>query len=69
MARLLDRGSLDDGSVFIVYQLNGGHKPEHMKSQSIFSLRFKVKPDCSGIELLPAVPVATLAAAFHGADA
>jgi hypothetical protein len=45
---------LDDGSVFVVYQYNGGHKPEHMKSQKIYALRFNVKPGCSGIELLPA---------------
>jgi photosystem II stability/assembly factor-like uncharacterized protein len=45
---------LDDGSVFVVYQLNGGHSPAHMKSQQILTLRFKVKEGCSGIELLPA---------------
>jgi Neuraminidase (sialidase) len=45
---------LDDGSVYMVYQYNGGHKPEHMKSQKIFGIRFRVKDGASGIELLPA---------------
>jgi sialidase-1 len=45
---------LDDGSVFIVYQYNGGHTPAHMKAQQILCLRFKVKEGCTGIDLLPA---------------
>ena len=45
---------LEDGSVYMVYQYNGGHKPEQMKTQKIFGIRFRVKENCSGIELLPA---------------
>jgi hypothetical protein len=45
---------LDDGSVFVAYQFNGGHNPEHMKTQKILGLRFRVQDGCTGIELLPA---------------
>jgi hypothetical protein len=45
---------LDDGSISMVYMHNGGHKPEHMKTQKIFAIRFRVKEGCRGIELLPA---------------
>jgi hypothetical protein len=45
---------LDDGSIYMVYMANGGHRPEHMKSQRIFAIRFRVKADCCGIELQPA---------------
>jgi hypothetical protein len=45
---------LSDGSIYVVYMANGGHRPEHMRSQKIFAIRFRMEPDCSGIELLPA---------------
>lgn len=45
---------LDDGSIYLVSMDNGGHKPQHMKTQKIFAIRFRVKGDCRGIELLPA---------------
>jgi hypothetical protein len=45
---------LDDGSVYIAYQFNGGHTPEQVKTEKILGLRFRVKEGCSGIELLPA---------------
>jgi BNR repeat-like domain len=44
---------LDDGSIYLVYMANGGHKPEHMKSQRIIAIRIRVKAGCRGIELLP----------------
>ena len=45
---------LDDGSILMVYQANGGHKTEHMKQQKIFPIRFRVLEEARGIELLPA---------------
>jgi hypothetical protein len=51
---LLSGVQLDDSSIYMVCMANGRHRPEHMRSQKIFAIRFRVKPDCSGIELLPA---------------
>lgn len=45
---------LPDGSIYMVYIHTGGHKTADAKNQSIFALRFRVRPDASGVELLPA---------------
>ncbi len=44
----------DDGSIYMVYIDNGGHKTEQIKRQRILAIRFRVLEDCRGIELLPA---------------
>jgi hypothetical protein len=46
--------ALEDGSIYLVYMENGGHKPEHMKVQKIFAIRLWVREGGRGIELQPA---------------
>jgi sialidase-1 len=45
---------LPDESLFLTYQSTGGHAAEDARNMSIYSLRMKVRPDRSGIDLLPA---------------
>jgi len=45
---------LPDGSLYIVYLATGGHRGEDAKSNSIRCIRLRVRPDHSGIDLLPA---------------
>ena len=45
---------LPDGSVFAVYINTGGHRTEDAKSNAIWGIRLRVRPDYSGIDLLPA---------------
>lgn len=45
---------MPDGSIYMVYQSNGGHTTEQVKRQAIFATRFRVLEGCQGIELLPA---------------
>jgi photosystem II stability/assembly factor-like uncharacterized protein len=45
---------LPDESLFFTYQSTGGHAAEDARNMSIYSLRVKVRPDHSGIDLLPA---------------
>ncbi|MDO8587466.1 MAG: DUF6067 family protein [Armatimonadota bacterium] len=45
---------LPDGSVFAVYINNIGLTPEDMKQQAIWGIRFRVRRDYSGIDVLPA---------------
>ena len=45
---------LEDGSIYMVYIYNGGHKLAQVQDQKIFAIRFKVLEGCQGIELLPA---------------
>ena len=45
---------LPDGSVFAVYISTGGHTTEDAKSNAIWGIRLRVRPDHSGIDLLPA---------------
>jgi photosystem II stability/assembly factor-like uncharacterized protein len=45
---------LDDGSVWAAYIHTGGHKAEDAKSEALWSIRLKVRPNLDGIELLPA---------------
>jgi hypothetical protein len=44
---------LPDGSVYLVYQNNMSLNAEQMKNQALFALRLRVRPDHSGIDLLP----------------
>ncbi len=43
----------NDGSIYMVYIANGGHKADDVKRQKIFAIRFRVSDGCRGIELLP----------------
>jgi photosystem II stability/assembly factor-like uncharacterized protein len=45
---------LPDGSLFIVDQDTGGHRSQDARSMSLRCLRLRIRPDHSGIELLPA---------------
>lgn len=45
---------LADGSLFVVYLSTGGHRPEDARANAIRCIRFKVRSDYRGIELLPA---------------
>jgi photosystem II stability/assembly factor-like uncharacterized protein len=45
---------LDDGSLFVAYIATGGHSAENARTNGIRSIRFRVRPDHSGIDLLPA---------------
>ncbi|MBN1342872.1 MAG: exo-alpha-sialidase [Phycisphaerae bacterium] len=46
---------MPDGSVFAAYIHTGGHKTKDAESNGIFAIRLRVRPDHSGIDLLPAV--------------
>jgi photosystem II stability/assembly factor-like uncharacterized protein len=45
---------LPDGSLFIVYLATGGHQTSDAQSNAIRCIRLRVRPDHSGIDLLPA---------------
>lgn len=45
---------LPDGSIFVVYLRGGGHATQDAATNAIWCTRFRIKPDYSGIELLPA---------------
>jgi hypothetical protein len=45
---------LDDGSLFVVYLATGGHAAQDARNNAIRAIRFRVRPDHSGIDLLPA---------------
>lgn len=45
---------LEDGSLFIVYLATGGHTAQDARNNAIRAIRLRVRPDHSGIELLPA---------------
>jgi len=45
---------LPDGSLYIVYLSTGGHRTKDAQTNSIWSIRVRVRPDYAGIDLLPA---------------
>lgn len=45
---------LPDGSLFITYLATGGHRAEDARSNAIRCIGLRVRPDHSGIDLLPA---------------
>ena len=45
---------LDDGSFLVVYLATGGHSAHDARNNAIRAIRFRVRPDHSGIDLLPA---------------
>jgi BNR repeat-like domain len=45
---------LSDGSIWAVYIHTGGHATEDAKTEAIWSIRLRVRPDRDGLELLPA---------------
>lgn len=45
---------LPDGSLFITYLSTGGHRTEDARANAIRCIRLRVRPDHSGIDLLPA---------------
>ena len=45
---------LPDGSLFITYLATGGHHTSDAQANSIRCIRLRVRPDYSGIDLLPA---------------
>lgn len=45
---------LPDGSLFVAYIDNIGVTPEDMDKEAVWGIRFTIRPDYSGIELLPA---------------
>jgi hypothetical protein len=45
---------LPDGSLYIVYIATGGHTTENAKQNGIHCVRVRIRPDHSGIDLLPA---------------
>ncbi len=45
---------LPDGSLFITYLNSGGHRTQDAQSNSIRCLRLRIRPDHSGVDLLPA---------------
>ncbi len=44
---------LPDGSVYICYLDTGGHGADDARSEAIWSLRLRVRPDLSGVDVLP----------------
>ena len=44
---------LPDGSVFAAYIHTGGHRTQDAQTQAIWGMRLRVRPDLSGIELVP----------------
>jgi photosystem II stability/assembly factor-like uncharacterized protein len=46
---------LADGSLYVVYLSTGGHRTQDAQNNSIWSIRMRVRPDYSGIDLLPAI--------------
>ena len=45
---------LPDGSLFVTYQDVGGHSTHDANNMSLRCLRVRIRPDHSGIDLLPA---------------
>jgi len=45
---------LPDGSMFVTYLATGGHQTSDAQRNAIRCIRFRVRPDYSGIDLLPA---------------
>jgi hypothetical protein len=45
---------LEDGSFFVAYLATGGHRTEDARQNAIRSICFRVRPDHTGIDLLPA---------------
>jgi photosystem II stability/assembly factor-like uncharacterized protein len=49
------RGTLlPDGSVFLAYIHTGGHAAKDARTEAIWAMRMRIRPDRSGIDLLPA---------------
>jgi photosystem II stability/assembly factor-like uncharacterized protein len=44
---------MPDGSIYIIYQRTGSHHTEDAKSNSLLSLRLRVRTDHTGIDVLP----------------
>jgi photosystem II stability/assembly factor-like uncharacterized protein len=44
---------LDDGSLLAVYIDTAGHRSQDARRESLFAIRFRIRPDQSGVELLP----------------
>jgi photosystem II stability/assembly factor-like uncharacterized protein len=45
---------LPDGSVFAVYIHTGGHRTKDAQTEALWAIRLRIRPDHSGVELLPA---------------
>jgi len=45
---------LSDGSVWAAYIHTGGHSTEDAKTETLWSIRLRVRPGHDGIDLLPA---------------
>ncbi|MDB6036205.1 MAG: hypothetical protein JWM99_46 [Verrucomicrobiales bacterium] len=45
---------LPDGSLFVTYIATGGHRKDDAQQNAVRCIRFRVRPDHSGIDLLPA---------------
>ena len=45
---------LPDGTLFVTYLATGGHRTSDARANAIHCVRFRVRPDHSGIDLLPA---------------
>lgn len=45
---------LEDGSVWAAYIHTGGHSSQDARTEALWSIRLRVRPDHSGIDLLPA---------------
>ena len=45
---------LADGTLFVTYQATGGHSSADARTMSLRCLRVRIRPDKSGIDLLPA---------------
>lgn len=45
---------LPDGSLFVVDQDTGGHTTQDARNMSLRALRLRIRPDSSGVDLLPA---------------
>jgi hypothetical protein len=44
---------LPDGTVSAVYMHSGGHSPQDARSEALWALRLRIRPDRQGIDLLP----------------
>jgi hypothetical protein len=44
---------LPEGSLYVTYISTGGHKAEDARTNAIWAIRFRIRKDGSGIELLP----------------
>ena len=45
---------LPDGTVYLVYNHTGGHKPADARTQALWALRIRINDNADGIEILPA---------------